>query len=363
MAKRYKHLYEQIVTFENLWQAYRKARKGKRQKQGVSAFEFDLENELLSIQEALLKERYEFSGYHTFTIYEPAQRQISAAPFRDRVVHHAICNVIEPLLDKAMIYDSYACRIGKGMHRALDRAQWFLRRNSWVLKMDIKKYFFTIDHAILLHDLSQKFNDPRLLRLLKNLLNTYHSGDEYYFSFSGDLPLDRYRPRGLPIGNLTSQLFANYFLTPLDRFIKENLRVKPYLRYMDDLLIFANDKAELFSYKDEIESFLSRKRLKIHPKKTQVFPSKNSVRFLGFHLYNGYRKILRENLTRFTIKFKKRALDYTNQTIAFDNLLLSLNAWLGFANKDLHKAVINRLLSEIKIRHPDKTYVFTFYLP
>ena len=101
MAKRYKHLYEQIVTFENLWQAYRKARKGKRQKQGVSAFEFDLENELLSIQEALLKELYEFSGYHTFTIYEPAQRQISAAPFRDRVVHHAICSVIEPLLDKA----------------------------------------------------------------------------------------------------------------------------------------------------------------------------------------------------------------------------------------------------------------------
>lgn len=363
MGKRYKRLYEQVYDFENLWLASRKARKGKRLKSEVIDFEYDLEKELFKIRDELSCGAYQFSPYRTFTVTEPALRLISAAPYRDRVVHHAICNIIEPLLDKAMIYDSYACRMGKGMHRALDRAQLFLRNNEWILKIDIKKYFFTINHRILLSDLGKKINDDKLFKLLRQLLNTYVSGPEYDMPFQGDLPLDRYLPKGLPIGNLTSQLFANYFLTPLDRFIKEKLKVKHYLRYMDDLLIFSNDQAKIKSMKHEIGQFLDNRRLKMHPDKTQIFPRSNGIRYLGFHIYEHYRRILKPNLNRFKIRFAERIRKYENKHLAFEHLLLSLNAWLGFAGKNKNQSIINIILSEMMVAHPNKDYQFQFYLP
>ncbi len=363
MAKRYKHLYEKICTFENLWLASRKARKGKRLKDEVLDFEYNLEKELFEIHEELLSDSFEFSPYKTFTVHEPAVRLISAAPYRDRVVHHAICNIIEPILDKTMIYDSYACRTYKGMHRALDRAQSFLRKNDWVLKVDMKKYFFTVDHQILAADLENKIKDTHLLKLLANLLNTYKSGMEYYFPFPADLPSDCCLPRGLPIGNLTSQLFANYFLTPLDRFLKEDLKIKHYLRYMDDCLIYAHDKHFLKEVKSATMEFLACRRLNIHKNKTQIFPSKNGIRYLGFHIYRNYRRILRPNLKRFKTNFKRRTKDYENGEISFENLLLSLNAWLGFAGKEENYKVINHVLSSINVLQPEKKFKFQFILP
>jgi len=154
MGKRYKNLYEQVYSFENLWTASRKARRGKRSNPAVLDFEYHLEGNLINIREQLMAEEYQFSPYNYFHIYEPKERLIASAPYGDRVVHHALCNIIEPVLDKAMIFDSYACRSGKGSHRAVDRAQTFLAKNKWVLKLDIKKYFFTIEHQTLLSDLN-----------------------------------------------------------------------------------------------------------------------------------------------------------------------------------------------------------------
>lgn len=169
MGKKHKNIYQEVTDFENLWIAAKKARRGKRKKNEVLEFEYDLEKNLLLIQEQLLDENYHFGNYYHFTITEPKEREIYAAPYRDRVVHHALCNVIEPILDKAMIYDTYACRIEKGTHKALDRAQNFLQKNDWVLKMDIKKYFFTIDHNILLQYLQNKFRDRQVLNLITKI--------------------------------------------------------------------------------------------------------------------------------------------------------------------------------------------------
>ena len=168
------------------------------------------------------------------------------------------------------------------------------------------------------------------------------------------------RPRGLPIGNLTSQIFANYYLTPLDRFIKEELQVRHFLRYMDDALLFGSNKKLLFELKSQIDEFLIRLRLKLHQNKTQIFPTKNGVKFLGFHLYPGYRRIHPDNLKRFKRQFKQRIYQYENGERTFENLLLSLNGWLGFADKNRHTKLINTILKSLHVNHQEKGYSFTF---
>jgi len=362
MGKKYKRLYEQIYTFDNLWRAARKARRCKRVKKAVLEFEYDLENKLLEIQQRLKDETYQFSPYTFFTIYEPQERHVAAAPYQDRVVHHAICNIIEPILDSAMIYDCYACRKGKGSHAAIERAQQFLRNHNWVFKLDIKKYFFTIDHNLLLIDLCRKISDERLLRLLDQLLATYKSPSEYHFFSSNYHSNDnRYRPIGLPIGNLTSQLLANYYLTTLDRFIKEKLHIKHYLRYMDDAILFANSKPELISAKENIACFLSRRRLKLHEHKCQLFPARHGVKFLGFHIYPYQKKILRANLQRFKKRWQEKSWRYQNQQILWQHLLLSLNGWLGFAYKEENRKMINQMLAKIRFQHPGRQNKFTFF--
>lgn len=360
MGKKYKHLYNQITTFENLWVASKNARRGKRNKYSTINFEYSLEENLFDIQEKLQNESYEFGEYNRFMIHEPKKREIASAPYQDRVVHHALCNIIEPIFDKAMIFDSYACRIGKGSHRAIDKAHQLLKQYKYTLKFDIRKYFFTIDHKILLQSLEKKITDDKVLNLTQKILNTYTSEHKYYFHFEGDDLFDTVRARGLPIGNLTSQLFANFYLDKLDRYIKEDLKIKGYLRYMDDGVLFSNSKSELHQIKDQIREFVEKLRLRIHEDKTQVSPSKNGIRFLGFHLYPSHRRILRENLKRFKNKFGNRCKLYSNNVIAFENLLMSLNAWLGFVGKNHHIGLVNEILSTIKFNHTKEKQSFTF---
>lgn len=362
MGRKYKHLYEQVCSFDNLWNASRKARCGKRQKHAVADFEYHLEENLLAIQQTLQTESYQFGGYNRFTIYEPHQRLISAAPYRDRVVHHALCNVIEPLLDRAMIYDSYACRVGKGTHSAIARAQHFLRSSSWVLKVDIKKYFFTIDHEFLLRDLEKKLTDLHIVNLIKDILRTYRTADEYYYRFAGDSFFDMGRPRGLPIGNLTSQLFANFYLTSFDRFVCERLLPVGYVRYMDDALVFGEGKSQMAEMKREIQEVLALKRLLLHPLKTQVFPSSQGVRFLGFHLYPHRRRILRPNIQRFKKRMRMKRMLYQKGLLEWDRLLLSLNSWLGFAGTSEHAEFVNEILRTISFEHPGSGIGFSFFV-
>jgi len=237
-VKTFKHLYPQIHAFENLETAFRKARRGKRHKPSVASFEINLGEELLALQEELETETYQPGPYTHFHLYDGKPRRISAAPFRDRVVHHALCNLIEPIWEARFIHDSYACRKGKGAHAAVERYQGWARRYTYALKMDVEKYFPSIDRDILKEKLRQRVKDRNVLSLLDRIIDTgpLTRGAAPFFPGDDLFALDR--PTGIPIGNLTSQLFSNVYLGELDRFVKQELRWKPYLRYMDDILLF-----------------------------------------------------------------------------------------------------------------------------
>lgn len=350
MPKRYGYLYEKIYEWDNLLLAYRKTKKGKTNKAEVLEFEYDLENNLIEIQDKFKQQKYQFSGYKTFQIYEPKERTICCAPFHDRVVHHAVCNIINPILDKSIISDSYACRKGKGLHKAVRRAFYFYQNNEYCYKFDIRKYFYTIDHQILQQKLSRKFKDSKLMNLFSQLLSTYHSKKEYYFAFDNDDLFDLIRERGLPIGNLTSQIFANFFLSDLDHFVKEKLHQRNYIRYMDDILIFSNKKGELKKVQVEVIKKLAESRLLIHPHKNIITKTTHGVNFLGFRYKNNIIKLQNQNLRRFKKNLRKRA----KKELPVSEQLLSLNGNLGYLLGGFTKKIINNVLNEIEFRDENK---------
>lgn len=244
--KRLGDIWSRLVSFENLLFAYRKARRGKRSRPGVAEFGLALERELILLQRELQAGGYRPSDYRLFTIYDRKPRVIAAAPFRDRVVHHAVMNLIEPPLDRTFIFDSYACRQGKGVHAAVDRYQAWAQTYRHVLKMDVRQYFPSIDHEILKAKLRRHIKDKRVLDLLDRIIDGSPKADVEPVYFPGDnLFTPTERRVGIPIGNLTSQFFANLYLDDLDHFIKQKLSVRPYLRYVDDTVVLDDDKHRL----------------------------------------------------------------------------------------------------------------------
>ncbi|NIA29056.1 MAG: hypothetical protein GWP06_03975 [Actinobacteria bacterium] len=237
--------FDQLTSWDNLFYAWRRASKSKRSQGSTAAFEFNLEENLQRLQSGLQNQTYSPGAYSSFYIHEPKKRLISAAPFRDRVVHHALCQIIEPVFEKSFIFDSYANRLGKGTHRALNRAQFFSRRFRYVLQCDVEQFFPAIDHQVLYSIIAAKIKDADILWLIKKILQSGVDvlSEEYEMSyFPGDDLFAPLRPRGLPIGNLTSQFWANCFLNPFDHFVKRELRCPAYLRYVDDFLLFSNSK-------------------------------------------------------------------------------------------------------------------------
>ena len=288
--KRYGNLYEEIVSFENLLLASKKAFRGKRDRPKVAEFYFELEKELIHLREELLNKTYEPRLLRTFLIYEPTEREIGASDFRDRVVHHAVCNVIEPIFERSFIYHSYACREGKGTHRAIKDAQCFSRKYRYFLKCDIRKYFASIDHKILKLILAKKFKDPDLLRLLYIIISS--SGPDS-------------NEKGLPIGSLTSQHFANLYLDVFDHYIKDSLRIKAYLRYMDDFILFSDEKPELHFLYVKMKNFLgSELQLQLKENATVLAPVTDGVPFLGFRIFPNMIRLKRENKKRALKKIK-----------------------------------------------------------
>jgi RNA-directed DNA polymerase len=291
--KRTGNLFSQMVSFENLLISTKKAARGKKKSLSVSSFYFNLENELITLQASLSSKSYQPKGYRQFEIFEPKPRKICSADFVDRVVHHAVCGVLDPLFERRMIFDSYACRVRKGAHRAIARCQEFTRKYAYFLKCDISKYFDSIDHKVLKEILRRIIKDQSVLSLLDLIINYPVPGQD-----SG---------KGLPIGNLTSQYFANLYLGELDHFIKQNLRVKGYLRYMDDFLCFAHSKQELNFWLAQIRVFLDEKlSLKLKEKVVQIAPVSNGVPFVGFRIFPGLIHVRRENLVRFRNKIREQ---------------------------------------------------------
>jgi RNA-directed DNA polymerase len=333
-VKTYRDLYPQVCSFDNLYLGYLAARKGKRGKEPVASFEHRFEEKLLRLQEELESKTYKPGRYHNFYIHRPKRRKISAAPFRDRVMHHALCRVIEPIFERRFIHDSYACRIGKGTHRALDRCTEFARQKRYVLKCDIVQFFPSIDHQILRGLLARHIADEDALWLIDRILESGAGllADEYEMHwFPGDDLLARLRPRGLPIGNLTSQFWANVYLNQLDHFVKRELGCRHYIRYVDDFLLFGDDKGELHHWRHQIMGFLVSMRLRLHEQQSVVFPVTTGIPFLGMRVYPTHRRLKKANALGFRRHLKELVERYCTGQIDFERLQASVQGWVNHA--------------------------------
>lgn len=273
-ALRYAPSFADVTDFHALCAAARRAARGKRNAAAMAGLLFHLETVVLELQRELLGRTYRPRPYRTFTVSDPKPRAISAADPRDRVVHHALCAVLEPAFERVAVFDSYACRPGKGSHAAVARAGSFSRRYGYFLKMDFRKFFETVDHAVLEAALRRVCRDEGVLWLADTVIG--HGAP-------GSPP-----GKGLPIGNLTSQHFAGFYLSPLDHHVKGALRVPGYVRYMDDLLLFGDDKRDLRAWAAAVGRFArERLLLAVKDEATVLAPTSEGVAFLGFRVFPG----------------------------------------------------------------------------
>jgi len=328
--KRINNIWGEIINYENLFNAHRKARLGKRSKDYCADFDYNLEYELFTLLNELKNQSYNPGKYKTFEILEPKKRLISAAPYRDRVVHHALCNIIEPIFEKTFIYDSYANRLGKGTHKALDRFVKYFRSSQYVLKCDIVKYFPSIDHNILKNLIRRKIKCQDTLWLIDLIIdnsnpqipiNEYFEGDNLFTPFE--------RKKGLPIGNLTSQFFANIYLNEFDHFIKEELGIKKYVRYVDDFVIFENCKKSLKEIRCKIEIKLGEFRLKIHNIKSRITNVNFGENFLGFRIFLDKIRVNSRNLKVARKRLRNLQNDFKSGVKNIDEINQSIQSWVS----------------------------------
>jgi retron-type reverse transcriptase len=328
--KRVKRLYDRVASFENLRGAARDALRGKRKRMPGAAFLGDLERELVALHRELNDGSYATSGYRYFTIHEPKERIVAAAAFRDRVVHHAVVRVAQPIFEKRFIEDSFASRPGKGTHAALERAERFARRYRYALKCDIRKYFPSIDHGVLRDQLARVIGDARLLALMDTIIASHRDGVESEWSAARGAGLFdvTHRPRGLPIGNLTSQFCANIYLNGMDHFVKHELRVKGYVRYLDDFVLFGDDRAALRAHGNRIKQHLRDLRLTIHPDKYRLVETAGGVEFVGFVLFhNGRVRVRRESVRRFDRRYRRMRWEVNRRLREPADLTKRVVAW------------------------------------
>ena len=333
MSKKHRNLFDAIASFPALLHAALQAAKGKGAKPGVAAFLANLEPEVLRLERELHSGHYRPGRYKTIEIFEPKHRIVSAAPFRDRVTHHAFCAVCEPLFERGFIFDSYANRKGKGSHRAVARYERFRDRYQYVLRCDIYRYFPAIDHEILKRDLRRRLACARTLALADRIIDGSNLQEPVDLHYPGDDLFAPYaRRRGLPIGNLTSQFFANVYLDGLDHFCKEVLGVKGYVRYVDDFALFHDDRARLAEWRGRVEQFLEGRRLRLHPDKTWIAETREPAAFLGFVLLpGGYRRLPEDNVRRFRGRLRALRTRWRQGTIAREELDRRIGAWVAHA--------------------------------
>jgi len=330
--KTFNNLYEKICSLENLRLAFKKARKGKSKKHYVIKFEANLENELLKLKQELESLTYQPKQLKTFVIRDPKTRVISASHFRDRVVHHALCNIIEPIFDKTFIYDSCANRKKRGTSYAIKRFDKFFKKVTnngrllehsksnnmvigYALKGDIKHYFDTVDHEVMTKIIRKKISDEKVLWLIKKILDNHNS---------------KIKGKGMPIGNLTSQFFANVYLNELDYFIKYNLKAKYYLRYVDDFVILHKSKKKLELWKWLINNFLKSIKLELHPEKSKVIPLHKGIKFLGLRVFYHYKIPKKGNLIKIEKRIEELETDFQENLITESELIDILNGWNSY---------------------------------
>ena len=326
--KRHGDLWPQVIAFENLMTAARQAQKGKRFRANVLEFNYQIEQELWSLHTELKTLIYQPGAYRTFRISDPKPRLISAAPYRDRVVHHALCNVIVPLLDQTLIAHTYANRLGYGSHRALTKFTGWARHYRYCLQCDIQKYFPSIDHEVLKALIRKRIKCPETLWLIDTIIDASNEQIPAIEHFpEDDLLTPILRRRGLPIGNLTSQFFANLYLSPFDHFVKRQLKLSKYLRYVDDFAAFSDDRAVLAEARIEMEDYLASLRLKMHPIKSQLFETRFGANFVGFRILPDQIRVRNDNLRRSRRRLKALQRQYEAWEIGLEPLVQRLQSW------------------------------------
>lgn len=324
---------ERLSDWDNLVTSWRLAARGKQGSAPVARFSYAVGERLLALQRRLRDGSWRPGPYVHFTLHEPKQRRISAAPFADRVVHHALCRVIEPRFEAAFIPWSYANRAGKGTHRAVERLQALARRHLWVLRLDVVKHFPSLDHAVLRDLLWRRIPEPGLRRLIGLILASgegiHDSGADAPF-FPGDDLLAQCRPRGLPIGNLTSQFWSNVFMDPLDKFVLRSLGCSAYLRYVDDFALFDDDRGRLLTQRERIVDFLARRlRLRVHEGAAQVQPCAQGIPWLGFVVYPDPRRVKARKVVQATRRLGERHAAWVAGEISFAEFDASVQGWIN----------------------------------
>jgi RNA-directed DNA polymerase len=286
--------FAELTSWPNLLRAFQRASAGKRGRPSTAAFDHSMADRLLALADELRAGCYQPLPYTHFEIHEPKRRLISAAAFRDRVVHHALCQVIEPRFERVFLPHSFANRVGRGTHAAVAAVQAAAKAHRWVLRADIRQHFPSIDHALLMQAICRHVPEPDVLALVACILASGDGVDadaSPWIAFEGDDLLAACRPRGLPIGNLTSQFWSNVYLHPVDLFIQRELRCPGYARYVDDFALFSNSKAELWGFKAALSERLASLRLALHEGSLQVAPTSAGIPWLGFVVYPTHRLV------------------------------------------------------------------------
>jgi len=331
--KTYKNLYEKTYSIENLISSFVKARKGKTKKDYIINFESNLNKNLRQLQLELKNKIYKPHRLKKFIVCDPKTRTIHASIFRDRIVHHAVVNILKPIYEKIFIYDSFASRKFKGTHEAVKRFEYFLRKVSsngqkiknhfnnnsikgFILKADVKHYFATMSHEILIDILRKNIRDEDFIWLIKIILNNFDT---------------KIKGQGVPLGNYTSQFLANVYLNRLDYFVKHKLKAKYYIRYVDDFVILHDNKKVLEEYLIKIKKYLKNLRLELHPDKSRIYPLRNGITFLGYRIFYHYKLLRKRNINSFKNKLRENIKLYREGLMSREKLESFLQGWFGYS--------------------------------
>lgn len=325
-------MFDAVCDWGNLLRAHALAARGKRGRPAAAGFEQRLADNLLALCDALAARTYQPGAYRHFFVHEPKRRRISAAPFADRVVHHALCNVIVPLFEPRFIRHSYANRTGLGTHRAVDQLQAWCRQFRYALRCDVVQHFPSLDHAVLRAAIARCVPDEEVMWLVDTLLagGADALADEYTPRyFAGDDLLACCRPRGLPIGNLTSQFWSNVYLNDFDWFVTRELGCGAYLRYVDDFVLLSNSKATLWRMRAAVIERLASLRLVLHEPQTQVVPTQQGLPWLGFVVYPTHRLLKRRKAVNFTRHYRALLREFRAGRISFAEFDASVRGWVN----------------------------------
>lgn len=324
----YHNLCSEFITIERLFQAWEGFIKGKKKKEDVILYQRFLEDNLFKLYFDLKYKRYKHGGYESFFVRDPKIRHIHKAQVKDRVVHHLVSKVLENIFDPMFYSHSYSCRLNKGTHKGIETLVKFARKASrnntsslFILKCDIKKFFPTVDHEVLLRILQEKIKDQDFINLLQEIIA----------SFVSEYTIDSKYPKGMPIGNLTSQIFANIYLDPLDKFIKETLKVKYYIRYADDFIVMHQNRSCLENLLPEINNFLSTSlKLSLHPNKIHLLDYYLGVDFLGYIVFPNFILPRTKTKRRMFKKIYQRVKSVKLKGLDNNKISQTLQSYLGY---------------------------------